>query len=378
MSEAVRKLVCGDTPDAPGRYRSIALVAETAADAQKVLVGGPSGILACHPPNFRPRYIPSRRHLQWPNGAVATTYNGTEPDQLRGPQHDLVVFDELAKYAKAQETWDQAQFGLRLGPRPLCIIATTPRPIQVIRDIMADPATFVTRGRTTDNAENLSANFIANIVKRYSGTRLGRQELDAEILEDVPGGLWTGAMIEACHWRGGSLPDFARVVVAIDPSGSGGDNADEVGISVCAKGVDGDYYVLADRSARLGPSAWAVRAVDAFREFSADRIVAETNYGGAMVEAIIRTIDRNIPYEAVVASRGKVVRAEPVAALYEQGRVWHIGDMPALEDQLLLMTGNGYAGGSSPDKVDALVWGITSLMADDGFNTADWIKAYGT
>lgn len=272
--------------------------------------------------------------------------------------------DELAKWRYARETWDMLQFGLRLGDRPQALVTTTPRPIPALKEIMAERTTVVTHGSTFDNAGNLAPSFLAKIKERYQGTRLGRQELDAEMLDDLPGALWTRAMFDD-HRRG--APDMQRIVVAVDPSGTGGegDEGDSIGIVVAGLGVDGRGYVLADRTCKLSPDGWGKRAVNAYHEFAADRIVAERNYGGAMVEHVIRTVDRNVSYREVVASRGKVARAEPVAALYEQGRVSHVGAHPELEDQCCLIGPDGYIGEGSPDRADALVWALTDLMLGD-------------
>jgi phage terminase large subunit-like protein len=368
-AEWVRENVCGSTPLTGGRYRQLALIAETAADAREVMVGDGkipgegSGILQVHPKDFRPIYEPSKRRLTWANGAIATIYNATEPDQLRGPQHDAAWCDELAKWQYAQDTWDQLQFGLRLGDHPRVAVTTTPRPIQLLKAILADPATRKTWGSTMANAANLPPSFIKAVQERYAGTRLGRQELNAEILDDVPGALWTRAMIDDAR-KIIQLPTMQRIVVAIDPSGTAGeeDDGDDIGIIVAGKGVDGRGYVLADRSCKLSPAGWGKRAVEAYREFGADRIIAERNYGGAMVEHVIRTVDKRVSYEEVVASRGKVVRAEPVAALYEQNRISHVATFVELEDQMCSMTRDGYAVEGSPDRLDAMVWALDYLM----------------
>lgn len=339
--------------------KRIALVAETAADARDVLVEGQSGILAISPRHERPLFEPSKRRLTWPDGATATLYNGTEPDQLRGPEHECAWVDEIAKYAYPQETWDNLQFGLRLGRRPRVCVTTTPRPIPIVRALVKDPRTHVTKGSTFDNAANLPAQFITQIRERYAGTRLGRQELYAEILDDVPGALWTREMI-----RHGEAANLARVVVAVDPSGAGGDEDggnNSIGIVAAAKCADGTFLVLEDATCDLGPAGWARRTVDTYRRHAADRIVAEANFGGAMVESTIRTVDRTAPVKMVTASRGKVVRAEPIAALYEQGRVRHVRGLDALEDQMMQMTLTGFMGDGSPDRVDALVWALTEL-----------------
>lgn len=365
-AEWIRQIACGKTPLEAGSHRRIAIVAETAADARDVLVEGDSGILAVHPPDMRPAYEPSKRRLTWPNGAMATLYNGTEPDQLRGPQHDAAWVDELAKYDYARETWDMLQFGLRLGNDPRQVVTTTPRPIPLLKEIIASETTVVTKGSTYENSDNLAESFIKQIVARYEGTRLGRQELEAEILDDLPGALWSRANIDENRIR--EAPEMVRVVVAIDPSGTGGedDDGDSIGIVAAGKGVDGRAYVLADRTCKLSPDGWGRRAVAAYHELNADRIVAERNFGGAMVRHVIKTIDAKVAYKEVVASRGKVARAEPVAALYEQNRVSHVGALPSLEDQLCLMAPDGYAGEGSPDRADALVWALTELMLGGG------------
>lgn len=365
-AETIRDWACGTTPLARGLCGRIALVAETSGDARDVLVEGESGILSVHPKDFRPLYEPSKRRLTWPNGAVATLYNAVEPDQLRGPQHDAAWCDELAKWRYINETWDQLQFGLRLGEHPRQVITTTPRPLPLIRRLMVDPNCYVTRGRTLDNADNLATNFMESIYDRYGGTRLGRQELEGEVLEDIPGALWSRENIDVN--RRSDSPELRRIVVAIDPAATSGEEADETGIVAVGLYIDPDdgsqhAYILADESCRGTPDVWAKRAVALFHELEADRIVAEVNNGGEMVEAVIRAIDRNVPYTAVRASRGKRVRAEPVSALYEQNRVHHVGRLDILEDQMCLFSGEtGRSAGDSPDRVDALVWGVSFLF----------------
>lgn len=346
----------------------IALVAETAADARDVLVEGQSGILAVSPKDERPIYEPSKRRLTWPNGAVATIYNGTEPDQLRGPEHDTAWCDELAKYAYPQDLWDNLQFGLRLGSHPQVCVTTTPRPIPIVRGLIKDAGSVVTRGSTFDNAANLPDRFISAIRERYEGTRLGRQELFAEILDDVPGALWTRDTIG----KPGDIPkDLRRVVVGVDPSGaSGNEDGDSIGIVVVAKGVDGRFYVLEDATCDLGPAGWGRRAVERYGFHKADLIVAERNFGGDMVASVIKTADRNAKLKLVTASRGKAVRAEPIAALYEQGRVTHAPGLEALEDQMMQMTLTGFVGDGSPDRVDALVWALTELALGVSYNAS--------
>lgn len=356
--------MCGATPLGAGTARRVALVAETAADARDVLVEGESGILAVHPPAYRPLYEPSKRRLTWPNGARATLYNAVEPDQLRGPQHDLAWADELAKWRYVQATWDQLQFGLRLGARPRQCVTTTPRPLKILTTLIEDPDTVITRGTSYDNRANLAPAFIARIVRRYEGTRLGRQELNGKLLEDLPGALWTRARLD--ELRCAQAPDLKRIVVAVDPAAGSGDTADETGIVVAGLGADGHGYVLEDASLRGTPMAWGRAAVAAYRRWRADRIVGEVNNGGEMIEHVIRTVDPTASYKAVRASRGKIVRAEPVAALDEQGRVHHVGAFPALEDQMCALSSD-YAragAGFSPDRADARVWAITELMLD--------------
>lgn len=342
---------------------SIALIAETQKDLEEVMV---PRLLSIHPPHERPiaRFKPVR--LTWPTGAVALGYNGTEPNQLRGPEFDTAWTDELAKYRYAREVWDMLQFTMRAGTDPRVFVSTTPRPIPVIREIVQDPHTAVTRGNTYDNAANLPQSFLNKLKKRYEGTRLGRQELHAEILDDLPGALWIRDNIDAERRKPDEVPQLRRVVVAIDPSGTAGasDDGDSIGIVVMGKGVDGRGYVLADRSCKLSPDGWGRIAVEAYREFKADRIIAERNFGGAMVAHVIKTVDRRAPYKEVTASRGKVVRAEPVAALYEQGRISHVGGFPSLEDQMCLFGPDGFIGEGSPDRVDALVWAATELMVE--------------
>ena len=337
--------------------KMIALVAETQKDLEEVMI---PRLIKVSPEIEAPevRYKPVR--IKWPGGAVAYGYNGTEPDQLRGPEFDTAWVDELAKYSKARETWDMLQFTMRRGV-PKVLVTTTPRPIPIIKDIMAKSGTAVTRGKTLDNADNLAAEFIEDIMAKYAGTRLGRQELDGEIVDDVPGALWTRAMLDTT--RVAEAPEMARVVVAIDPSGTDGDDeGDDIGIVVAGRGVDGRGYVLEDCTCKLSPDGWARRSITAYHRHQADRIVAERNFGGAMVGAVIRAADGSVPFKEVVASRGKAARAEPVSALYEQGRVSHVGSFTALEDEMCLMTGSGFVGEGSPNRVDALVWALTEVM----------------
>jgi len=347
----------------------ITMVAPTAGDARDVMVEGDSGLLSvCGSRDKtilgaalgRPTYEPSKRRVSWSNGAVATLFSAEEPERLRGPQADAMWADELAAWKNAQSPWDMAMFGLRLGDNPRAIVTTTPKPVPLVRALMKDPRSVLTRGSTYDNAANLALPFLESIKERYEGTRLGRQEIDAELLEDVPGALWTDAMLQ--HE---AFADVQRIVVAVDPSGADGDpesGADEIGIIVAAKLVDGRFAILEDATCNLSPSGWGRRAVERYKEHGAALIVAERNYGGAMVESVIRTADKYANVKLVTASKGKAVRAEPIAALYEQGRVSHSQGLEKLEGQMMQMTLTGYVGEGSPDRLDAAVWALTELM----------------
>lgn len=360
-SEWIRKLA----HENPGCR--IALVAETAADARDVMIKGDSGLLNCDPDLDDDCWSPTNRCLTWPNGSRAFTYNGTTPDQLRGPQHHFAWVDELAKFEYMQEAWDQLQFGLRLGAHPQCLVTTTPRPLPLIKKLTADPDTVVTRGATLDNQANLAKNTIKQLYERYGGTRLGRQELEGEVLEDIPGALWRREDIDVTRLNQ-APDDLERVIVAVDPAASSEERSDENGIVVVGLARDKDGYargyVLEDASLRGTPEEWARRAVQMYRKWEADRIVAEKNNGGEMVETVIRTADRSVPVKLVHASRGKVVRAEPISALYEQHRVHHVGRFDDLEDQMCMFSIDNVRNSStgSPDRVDALVWGLTELF----------------
>ena len=366
-SEFIRQMVCGPTPEAPGKCRRIALIGETAKDTRDVMVEGDSGIMGVHPPAFRPLYEPSKARLTWPNGAEATLYNATEPDQLRGPQFDLAWLDELAKWRYADETWDMLQFGLRLGAHPRQIITTTPRPIPLVKALIKAAEegrpVVVTKGSTYDNLANLAPSFIEEIKNKYEGTRLGQQELHADVLLDMPGALWKSDMLDRNRCQMSEVPDLERVVVAIDPAMNttieATDDTSETGIVVAGRGTDGLGYILDDATCVEMPEGWARKAIAAYDMYEGDRIVAEINQGGAMVEHTVRAV-RDVPFTPVRASRGKVTRAEPISALYEQNRVKHVGKFNALEDQMLQFTRASEPGKS--DRVDALVWALTALF----------------
>jgi len=341
-------------------HNPIALIGQTKADVRDTLIEvGDSAILKISPPWFYPEYEPSKRRLIWPNGVLGIIYSGDEPDQLRGPQHAKALVDEISKYKYPQDTWDNLMFGLRIGSNPQAVVATTPRPIKLLKALLKDKRAAITRGHTLDNRVNLAPPFLKYIMEKYEGTRLGRQELAGEILDDNPGALWKRSRIDDLRVR--KHPDLSRVVVAIDPEATVSADSAETGIIVAGVAtVDGKIhgYILDDLTIKASPSGWASAAVTGYFKHNADRIIGEVNNGGDMVEHTIRTVDESVPYKAVHASRGKQVRAEPVSALYEQGLIHHVGFFPELEDQLC----DWEPGGKSPDRLDALVWAITELM----------------
>jgi len=355
-AEWVRSLVEGKQTE------RIALVGPTMNDVRAVMIEGESGLIATSPPWNKPKFEPTKRSLTWPNGVVATLFSAEEPERLRGHQHHAAWCDELCAWRHMESTWDNLIFGLRLGLQPRTMTTTTPKPSPLLKKLMAsaqDGSVAVTHGSTYDNLDNLAPTFASELVAKYKGTRLGRQELMAEILEDVPGALWERAQLD--RLRLSRAPELARIVVAIDPPASAGEKADECGIVGAGIDEQGAGYVLADASAQgLSPAGWATKAVNLYHSLQADRIVIESNQGGAMAESVIRQVDATVPLTAVHATRSKRARAEPVAALYEQGRVHHAGSHPVLEDQMCIFTGEKR--GKSPDRVDALVWALTSLM----------------
>ena len=365
-AEWVRSMVEGSRPGDRGEARRVALVAETIDQAREVMVFGESGIMACSPPDRRPDWNAGRRMLCWPNGATAQLFSAHEPEALRGPQFDAVWADELAKWKRGSETWDQVQFALRLGRRPRACVTTTPRNVGVLKALLADPSTVMTHAPTQANRANLADSFLAEVQRRYAGTRAGRQELDGVLVADAEGALWTAAMLERCH--AGAAPALDRIVVAVDPPVTGTKASDACGIVVAGVAMQGppqdwEAWVLADRTVKAAsPMEWAQAAVAAMEEFGAERMVAEVNQGGDLVQTVVRQVDPAVPFRAVRAMRGKVLRAEPVAALYEQGRVHHLRGMAQLEEQMGQMTIKGFEGVGSPDRVDALVWALHEVM----------------
>jgi phage terminase large subunit-like protein len=374
-AEWVRSEVEGARPMDAGRCKRIALVGETIDQVREVMIFGESGILACSPPDRRPEWQATRKRLIWPNGAVAQAFSAHDPEGLRGPQFDGAWVDELAKWKRARETWDMLQFGLRLGEAPRVCVTTTPRNVGVLKDILAASSTVTTSAPTEANRAYLAEGFLDEVRARYAGTRLGRQELDGILIDEAEDALWTPAMIEAA--RIDILPEFDRVVVAVDPPVSGHAGSDECGIIVVGaitRGPVQDWraYVLADASvSAASPARWARAAIRARELWGAERVVAEVNQGGDLVEQVIRQVDPLVPLRKVHASRGKVARAEPVAALYEQGRVHHARGLGALEDQMCAMTARGYEGRGSPDRVDALVWALTDLIVEPA---SKWVR----
>jgi phage terminase large subunit-like protein len=369
-AEWVRTMVEGPTPEAPGCARRVALVGETYDQALAVMVKGESGIIACSPPDRCPRWIAGERRLEWPNGAEARLYSAHDPEALRGPQFDAAWADELAKWPKAQETWDMLQFGLRLGRRPRQVVTTTPRNVGVLKALLGRDSTVTTQAATEANRAFLAPSFLHEVRARYGNQRLGRQELDGELLEDAQDALWRRADIDVL--RVTSVPTDARVIVAVDPPVTGHAGSDACGIvavAVVEHGAPHDWtaVVLADCSVTAAsPNQWAEAAAAAYHRFGAARMVAEVNQGGDLVGALMRQVDPHVNYRAVRASKGKTARAEPVSALYEQGRVRHLGVLQALEDEMCLLSPRGYEGHGSPDRLDALVWALTDGLLEQG------------
>ena len=345
-----------------GASRRIALVGATASDCRDVLVEGESGILAISPRHNRPVYEPSKRRLTWPGGQIATCYSADEPERLRGPQHDAAACDELAAW-RYPESWDMLMMGLRIGTNPRCVVATTPKPVKLLRELLKREGkdVVVTRGSTLENATNLAPQFLESITARYRGTRLGRQELDGEMLEDVPGAMWTREVLDATRVE--LAPPLQRIVIAIDPAGSSTEGSDETGIIVAGLGTDGQGYVLSDLSGRYAPTEWARKAIGAYYSLRADKIVVERNYGGEMAKSTLESVDAGVPVKEISSSRGKVLRAEPISSLFEQRRTHIVGALPDLEDQMCGFTSDWKRErDGSPDRVDAAVFALTELM----------------
>ncbi len=349
---------------ARGRAGRIALVGETYGDVREVMIDGESGLMAISPVAKRPSFLAARRRLEWPNGAIAEVFSSEDPDGVRGAQFAAAWSDEICKWTYPEETWSNLQLALRLGERPRQVVTTTPRPTALLKRLLEKETTRTSRASTYANRANLAPSFLTEIVAEYEGTRLGRQELMGEIVDDVEGALWTWGMIEAA--RISAAPTLQRIVVAVDPPASAGPEADECGIVVAGRAeINGEAtaFVLSDRSAGgLSPSGWAERALAAARDFGAGRIIVEANQGGEMARSVITQLDPAAPVKLVRATRGKTLRAEPVAALYERGRVRHVGAFARLEDQMTRFDGTARSVGGSPDRLDALVWAVGELM----------------
>ncbi|WP_103871300.1 DNA-packaging protein [Bosea lathyri] len=360
-AEWIKGMALGQRPFADAPTGRIALVGETQGQVRDVMIEGVSGLLSIHTRWERPTWSPSRRRLEWPNGAIAQAFSAEDPEGLRGPQFAAAWSDELAKWPNLQECWDMLQFGLRLGDRPRQVVTTTPRPVPLIKRLLVDPHVAVSRAATRANRFNLAADFLRSVEETYGGTRLGRQELDGEMVEESADALWTRAMIEGC--REPAAPALARIVVAVDPPASSSQRADSCGLVVAGIDREGLGHVLEDATiSGARPHEWAARAVALYQRHEADALVVEVNQGGEMASSVIREVDAGVPVTAVRATRGKYLRAEPVAALYAQGRVRHAGRFPALEDELCDFGPGGLSSGRSPDRLDALVWALTHLM----------------
>ncbi len=367
-AEWVRAEVEGPGPNDPGRSRRVALVGDTVDQVRDVMVLGESGIVACSPPDRRPEWQASRHQLVWPNGAIAQVFSAHDPESMRGPQFDAAWADELGKWKKGNEAWNQLQFALRLGKAPRTVVTTTPRNVAVLKAILKNPSTVITHAPTEANRAYLAESFLLEVQERYGGTRIGRQELEGVLVEDEEGALWTPEMLERAH--AGDRPTFSRIVVAVDPPVTATKQSDECGIVVVGADTRGDpkdwrAVVLEDASVKgASPEGWARAALAAMERHGADRMVAEVNQGGDLVERVVRMIDPQVPFRAVHATRSKMLRAEPVAALYEQGRVAHVRGLAQLEEQMCQMAVTGWRGKGSPDRLDALVWALTELMVN--------------
>jgi phage terminase large subunit-like protein len=354
-------------------YRRIHLIGPTVSDVRNVMIEHPeSGILRWFPPHEKPVYEPTKHLLYFHNGAVAETFSADEPERLRGPQCEAFWADELCAWRFLKEAWDNLNYGFRIGNRLRAVITTTPKPSDTLREIIRDPDTVITRGSSYENRSNLAAAYFKKVIAKHEGTRIGRQEIYAEVLEDTPGALWTIALIEKYRVNIYNTDDFVRVVIPIDPAVSIGEDSADTGIVPVALRRDGHVMVLEDLTCHESPLEWARIAVSAYHRWRADRIVGEVNNGGDLVEANIRAVAPNVSFRSVRASRGKAVRAEPIAALYEQGRVHHVGNLPDLEAEMTTYVPMHDM--KSPDRMDALVWGITELLIDLD-DTPQWSPA---
>jgi len=359
-AEWVKGLALGRPQFTARPVSRIALVGESAADVREVMIEGVSGLLAVHSRRERPRWESTRRRLVWDNGVVAQAFSAEDPESLRGPQFHVAWCDELAKWRYAKETWDMLQFGLRLGEWPRQLVTTTPRPLPLLKQLIEDPAAVLSRALTRENAAHLAPSFLESVVAQYAGTKLGRQELDGEIVDERKDALWTRDMLEAARVH--EAPALARVVVAVDPPASASKRADNCGIVAAGLDAGGFVYVLADATLSAArPAQWARAAIALYHKLSADALVAEVNQGGDMVRAVLNEADPAAPVTMVRATRGKYLRAAPVAQLYEQQRVKHVGAFPALEDEMCDFGTDGLSSGRSPDRLDALVWAVTAL-----------------
>ena len=359
-AEWIKAIVAGNKlfpGDGAGR---IALVGGSFADVRDVMIEGESGLLAIHDKADRPKWLSSKRQLEWPNGTIGYAFSSEDPEQLRGSQFGAAWCDELAKWPYLDATWNMLQFCLRLGSNPRQVVTTTPRALEMLKKLIADPSTVISRSKTIDNQSHLAPGFIDYLTSRYGGTRLGRQELDGELIEDRDDALWTRKMID--DLRAKRPEELQRIVVAVDPPASSGKSSDACGIVAVGRDGAGKCYVLRDATIQqASPIEWANRVVSTFHELEADAIIAEVNQGGEMVKTILHTVDPTVPVKTVHASRGKWLRAEPVALLYERGTVHHVGAFAQLEDQMCDFGPNGLSSGRSPDRLDALVWAIASL-----------------
>ena len=370
--------------------KRIAAVASTNSDIERVMVKGESGFLSvCWKGDKTyagkkmgfPEWSPTKRTLTWENGAQVQFFSAEEPERLRGPQFELAWCDETAAWNKDMDTWSMLQFCMRLGKHPRIMVTTTPKPTKLIRQILKDPKTVVTTGSTFDNSANLAGTYLKAVKEQYEGTRLGRQELYAEVLEEAQGALWTTAMLDDASVKHETVPDLSRIVVALDPAVTSNAESDMTGIVVAGIDVNGIAYVLGDYTDRLSPQGWASKAIELYHQYQADRIVAEVNQGGDMVKTTIHGEDETVPYKAVRASRGKFARAEPISALYERGIVKHVSNPPdgsslnELETQMRTWEPLGSIG--SPDRLDALVWAITDLSLN-GYSKPKLTLAYSS